>query len=103
MTTLQQFHGLDLKIRNLHKSDDRWFWHLSGEILDLVTVGRYHVTENDVFFTNSNGEGIFMQRDADGAITQLVGTFQFSARQTSSGMRRALYRLFNGKQEGARE
>lgn len=46
------------------------------------------------YYTSGNGDGVFFQSDRTGETKQLVGTCQFSACETLSGMRRKINRLF---------
>ena len=45
------------------------------------------------YYTNKNGEGVFFQSDKTGETMQLIGTCQFHACETKSGMKRKLNRL----------
>lgn len=45
------------------------------------------------YCTNNNGEGLFFQDDRTGNVRQLLGTCQFSACQTRSGMLRKAKRV----------
>ena len=69
-------------IKNLHREENRWFWRTDSN--------------QGVYYTDKNGQGIFYQSDRTGEEKQLVGTCQFSACETVSGMRRKLNKLFDG-------
>ena len=69
-------------IKNLHSAGSQWFWKNSTN-----SYGTY--------YTNGNGDGIFYQSDRTGETKQIIGTCQFSACKTASGMRRKLNKLFD--------
>lgn len=69
-------------IMNLHNTGNQWFWKNSTN-----SCGTY--------YTNGNGDGIFYQSDRTGETKQIIGTCQFSACKTASGMRRKLNKLFD--------
>ena len=71
-------------INNLeHHNNGSWSW-------------RRAENSRGCYYTNNDGEGIFFQSDKTGETKQFVGTCQFSACKTASGMRRKLnrYSLF---------
>ena len=68
-------------ITNLkHQSDGSWTW-------------RRAENSRGCYYTDRNGEGLFFQSDKTGETKQLIGTCQFSACKTVSGMRRKLNNL----------
>lgn len=69
-------------IKNLQHSGREWTWR-AGE------------NSRGTYYTDRNGNGIFYQDDRTGDTRQLVGTAQFSACQTESGMRRKLNKIFD--------
>ena len=69
-------------IKDLHNDGKQWFW-------------RNDNNSKGVYYTDKNGEGIYFQHDRNGEETQLVGTCQFTACETASGMRRKLNKLFD--------
>lgn len=84
---------MEIKVINLvHQDDGSWTWRLEGDGVDNFGYDR----RNDgVYYTNSSGEGVFFQSDRDGSTRQIIGTCQFSACETASGMRRKLNRMYN--------
>jgi len=70
-----------MAIKNLQKNGMEYTWRNSNE-------------SRGVYYTNGNGEGVFFQSDRTGETRQLVGTCQFSACETLSGMRKKINRLF---------
>ena len=69
-------------IKNLHNDGKQWFWHNAND-------------DRGVYYTDSNGEGIFFQSSKTGNTKQITGTCQFKACQTASGMRRKLNGMFD--------
>lgn len=69
-------------IKGLKRDGKTWTWRNANN-----STGTY--------YTDNNGEGIFFQSDRNGEESQLVGTCQFSACATESGMRRKLNKLFD--------
>lgn len=76
-------------ITNLHNDSDSWTWRNSTE-------------SRGVYYTNNNGEGVFFQSDRTGETRQIVGTSQFSACSSASGMRKKLNRIFDEQYEDPR-
>ena len=70
-----------MTIKNLQKNGKEYTWRNGNE-------------SRGVYYTNSNGEGVFFQSERTGETRQLVGTCQFTACETVSGMRRKVARLF---------
>lgn len=66
-----------MKITNLHNEGNQWFFRNAED-------------SRGVYYTNEQGEGLFFQSDRTGETKQLIGTCQFSACKTNSGMRRKL-------------
>lgn len=79
-----------IKVRNLHREGNQWFWRL-----EAAEGGPVFAYDKGVYFTNKQGDGIFFQDDKTAAVRQIVGTCQFSACATASGMRRKLTRDYN--------
>lgn len=79
-----------IKVKNLRREGGQWFWRL-----EAVDGGPAFAHKNGVYFTNKHGEGIFFQDDNTAEVRQIVGTCQFSACKTASGMRRKLTRDYN--------
>lgn len=73
-------------IKNLHHDGREWTW-------------RTGTKSKGVYYTDKNGNGIFYQDDRTGETRQLVGTAQFTACTTESGMRRKLNRIFDDMME----
>jgi len=71
-----------MAIKNLQKNGMEYTWRNSNE-------------SRGVYYTNESGEGVFFQSDRTGETRQLVGTCQFSACETLSGMRKKINRLFD--------
>jgi hypothetical protein len=70
-----------MKIKNLHREGNQWFFRNAND-------------SKGVYYTDKSGEGIFFQSDRNGNTKQYVGTCQFRACETASGMRRKLAREF---------
>lgn len=68
-----------MKISNIKQFNNEWTFRTSDN--------------KGVYYTNRNGEGIFFQSDRTGETRQLIGTCQFQACQTKSGMKRKLERI----------
>lgn len=70
-----------MKIQNLkHHADGSW---------------TFHINDKGCYYTNRLGDGLFYQEHSTGNCFQLLGTSQFSACKTASGMRRKLYRIID--------
>ena len=76
-------------MKKLHNDGLQWFWRNSND-------------SRGVYYTDKNGEGVFFQSDKTGKTKQLIGTTQFSACETESGMRRKINRLFDDTTEDPR-
>ena len=77
-----------MKIRKLTRHEDgHWTWYVGDD-------------DSRIYYTNKDGQGIFVIRDCENASRQLTGTCQFSACETVSGMRRKLHRFFDDELEG---
>ena len=71
-----------MKIVNLkHHPDGSWTFRTGDHL--------------GVWYTNKSEEGLFFQHDTTGSTKQILGTCQFTACKTVSGMRRKLSRLFD--------
>lgn len=68
-----------MKITDLHRDGNRWFFRNAND-------------SNGIYYTNNAGEGIFFQSDKTGSEKQIIGTCQFSACETRSGMRKKIAR-----------
>ena len=78
-----------MKINSLtHNSDGSWTFRTEAN--------------RGCYYTNANGEGLFFQSDKTGNTKQLIGTCQFSACETASGMRRKLSKLFEDDNDDPR-
>ncbi len=64
-------------IYKLHNDGNQWFWHNKND-------------DRGVYYTDKSGEGIFFQSSKTGNTKQIIGTCQFCACRTASGMRRKL-------------
>jgi hypothetical protein len=53
----------------------------------------FRFNDSGCYYTNSAGEGLFYQDYRTGNTRQLLGTCQFSACKTRSGMRRKLSKI----------
>ena len=71
-----------MAIKNLKKDGNAYTWRNGNE-------------SRGVYYTNDNGEGAFFQSDKTGQTKQLIGTCQFSAGESLSGMRKKVNRLFD--------
>ena len=68
-------------ITDLHQEGKQWFWKNAYD-------------SRGTYYTNKSGEGIFFQSGRTGETRQILGTCQFSACETASGMRRKLNKMF---------
>ena len=75
-------------IKNLHRDGNQWFWHTADN--------------RGVYYTNTDGEGIFFQSSATGNTKQIMGTCQFKSCQTVSGTRRKINAIFDEYTEDPR-
>lgn len=69
-----------MKITNLHHDGNQWFFRNAED-------------SRGVYYTNGSGEGLFFQSDRTGETKQIIGTCQFSACSSASGMRKKIQRL----------
>lgn len=78
-------------VKNVYRnSSGVWYWELLNEL--EVSDGIHDITGE--YCTNRDGDGIF-KINGDRSRTQKIGTSQFSACQTVSGMRRKLNKIYN--------
>lgn len=81
--------GDKMKINNLkHQKDGSWTFRTEDN--------------RGTYYTNANGEGLFFQSDRTGETKQLIGTCQFSACETASGMRRKIEKILGEEREDPR-
>ena len=57
-------------------------------------IWTFRFDDNGCYYTNHLGDGLWYQEYRTGNTKQIIGTSQFSACKTVSGMRRKLVRLF---------
>lgn len=78
-----------MKITNIKKEKNQWFFENSNN-------------PRGTYYTNRNGEGLFFQSSRTGETKQIIGTCQFSACETSSGMRKKIAKTLGERWEDPR-